>query len=163
MNTLNRKTMLMSVFMIALIGATVACSQKGKMKQAHSDQAKSIFVVPGEIKWFDTQFPGQKMAILAGDPKKPGGLFTIRIKDSAGFKIPIHWHPTDEHVTVLSGTLYFGLGDKFDRTKAKAYPAGSYFMIPAKTNMYGWADEEFIVQIHGVGPFEVHLLGEEHE
>ena len=93
---LNSKTMLMSVFMLALFATSVACSQKGKMKQAHSDQAKSIFVVPIEIKWFDTEFPGQKMAILAGDPKKPSGLFTIRIKDSVGFKIPIHWHPTDE-------------------------------------------------------------------
>ncbi len=159
MKTLNSKTVLMSAFMIALIGTSVACSQKGKMKQAHSDQVKSIFIIPSEINWIDTEFPGQKMAILAGDPKKPGSLFTIRIKDSAGFKIPIHWHTTDEHVTVLSGTLYLGLGDKFDRTKAKAYPAGSYFNIPAKTNMYGWADEDFIVQVHGVGPFEVNLLG----
>ncbi len=159
MKTLNSKTVLMSAFMIALIGTSVACLQKGKMKQAHSDQVKSIFIIPSEINWFDTEFPGQKMAILAGDPKKPGSLFTIRIKDSAGFKIPIHWHTTDEHVTVLSGTLYLGLGDKFDRTKAKAYPAGSYFIIPAKTNMYGWADEDFIVQVHGVGPFKVHLLG----
>jgi len=163
MKTLNSKTVLMPVFMIALICTSVACSQNGKIKQAHRDQAKSIFVVPSEIKWFDTEFPGQKMAILAGDPKKSGGLFTVRIKDSAGFKIPTHWHPNDEHITVLSGTLYFGLGDKFDRTKAKAYPAGSYFMIPGKTYMYGWAEEDFIVQVHGVAPFEVHLLGEDHK
>ena len=163
MKTLNSKTVLMPVFTIALICTSVACSQNDKIKQAHRDQAKSIFVVPSEIKWFDTEFPGQKMAILAGDPKKSGGLFTVRIKDSAGFKIPTHWHPNDEHVTVLSGTLYFGLGDKFDRTKAKAYPAGSYFMIPGKTYMYGWAEEDFIVQVHGVAPFEVHLLGEDHK
>jgi hypothetical protein len=36
----------------------------------------------------------------------------------AGYKIPPHWHPTDENVTVLSGTLGAGMGDKFDKSSA---------------------------------------------
>src|ERR1044071_5477583 len=56
---------------------------------------------------------GAQMAVLAGDPGKPGP-FVIRLKFPAGWKIPAHQHPGAEAVTVISGNFGFGMGDKFD-------------------------------------------------
>ena len=84
--------------------------------------------------------------------------FTIRIKLPADYKIPAHWHPAIEHVTVLSGTFNLGMGDKLDPTKTKALPAGSMAIMQPKTNHFGWTKEETIVQVHGVGPWGVNYV-----
>jgi quercetin dioxygenase-like cupin family protein len=47
---------------------------------------------------------GAMMVVLSGDPAATGPV-VLRLKMPAGYKIPAHWHPTDEHVTVLSGTF----------------------------------------------------------
>jgi quercetin dioxygenase-like cupin family protein len=57
-------------------------------------------------------------AILAGDPDKVGSLFVFRIKQPDGSKIPPHWHPVDENVTLISGTFLYGVGEKFDEKAA---------------------------------------------
>ena len=54
-----------------------------------------------ELKWGPAPaiFPaGAKMAVLQGDPGKPG-LFTVRLDMPDGYRIPPHWHPADEHIT----------------------------------------------------------------
>ena len=91
--------------------------------------------------------------VLYGDPTKPG-VFVSRVKFSAGWKDPPHWHPDEVRtVVVLSGTLYFGPGDKWDESKFKAYPAGTFYSEPSKAPHYTWAkDGEVIIQITGVGP-----------
>src|SRR6266567_513026 len=81
--------------------------------------------------------------------------FTFRLKFPADYKIPAHSHPAIEHVTVISGTLHFGAGDKLDATKTKPLSAGSVAIMPPKTNHFGWTKEETIVQVHGVGPWGV--------
>ena len=63
--------------------------------------------------------PGAQMAVLAGDPGSEGP-FVIRIKLPAGYRVPPHWHPVDEHVTIISGTLQLGMGDKFDAASMRA-------------------------------------------
>src|SRR5579863_7105890 len=47
---------------------------------------------------------GAMMTVMAGDPGV-AGLVAVRLKMPAGYKIPAHWHPTDEQVTVISGTV----------------------------------------------------------
>ena len=42
------------------------------------------------------------------------GLFTLRLKAPAGYKVPPHTHPTAENITIISGTFNVGTGDKFD-------------------------------------------------
>ena len=69
--------------------------------------------------------PGAKMAVLYGDPNQPGP-FIIRAKFPARYKIPAHWHPTDENVTVISGTLRMGMADKLDPEQTQVFPAGSF-------------------------------------
>jgi len=99
-------------------------------------------------------FPkGAKMAVLYGDPSKPGELFIVRLKVPAGYKIPAHWHPTDENVTVISGTFNMGMGDKLDPAKSKGFPAGSFVVAPAKVNHFAFAKNAAIVEVSAIGPF----------
>ena len=81
--------------------------------------------------------------------------FTFRLKLPADYKIPAHWHPAIEHVTVISGTFNMGTGDKLDATKTKALSAGSVAIMPPKTNHFAWTKEETVVQVHGVGPWGI--------
>ncbi|MGH8787194.1 MAG: cupin domain-containing protein, partial [Cupriavidus necator] len=83
-----------------------------------------ISIVPSEVKWTEAPSigPGAKLAVLEGDLKQ-AAPFTMRIKIPPNFKIPAHTHPVFERVTVLSGTLHLGIGETFDRAKARAYPA----------------------------------------
>jgi hypothetical protein len=55
-----------------------------------------VILEPAELIWVDPPpaLPkGPTMAVLAGDPGKPGP-FTIRTKLPPGYRIPPHWHPT---------------------------------------------------------------------
>ena len=115
-----------------------------------------IMVTPNDLKWADVPSlpPGAKVAVIEG-PMDQATPFTIRIKLPADYKIPAHWHPAIEHVTVLSGTFNLGMGDKLDPTKTKALSAGSMAIMQPKTNHFVWTKEEAIVQVHGVGPWGV--------
>lgn len=119
-----------------------------------------ISIIPSEIKWTDAPSvgPGAKLAVLEGDLKQ-AVPFTVRIKLPPNFKIPTHTHPVFERVTVLSGTFHLGIGEKFDPTKAKAYPAGSVTMMPPGMPMFAYTtNEETIIQLHGTGPWGIHYL-----
>lgn len=94
--------------------------------------------------------------ILYGDPEAVGEPFVMRIRELAGGVIPPHRHPVDEHITVLLGTLYFGVGGVFDRAALTPLPAGSYAFIPHGATMFGATPEAAVVQVHGVGPFHIH-------
>ena len=98
----------------------------------------------------------EDVEVLHGDPEKPGEPFVMRIRELPGGIIPPHKHPVDEHITVVQGTLYFGVGEKFDRLAMKEMKAGSYAFIPKGSTMFGWTPEAAIVQVHGIGPFHIH-------
>jgi hypothetical protein len=124
------------------------------------DQSKPALITASEPKWKPVPLPlpsGAEYTVLEGDPNQPGP-FLMRIKLPANYKIPAHWSLSDEHITVLSGVLHIGIGDKQDEEQAKVMPAGSFARIPAKTNHYDFASEETIVQYHGVGPWGIEYL-----
>ena len=130
----------------AIVG--VAASQ-GVKSPAH------IMATPSELKWGNPPpvfEKGAAFAVVSGDPSKPG-IYVVRLKMPAGYKIAPHWHPTDEHVTVISGEFALGMGDKIDQPSAKALPAGSYALLPAQMNHYALAKSDATVQVHGMGPF----------
>ena len=83
------------------------------------------------------------------------GPVTFRLKFPAGYKVPAHWHPAVEHVTVMSGTLNMGTGDKLDESKTMALPVGSVAIMQPKTPHFAWTKEETVVQVHGLGPWGV--------
>ena len=97
---------------------------------------------------------GAQLAVLYGDPGKEGP-FVIRLKFPSGYKVPAHSHPTDENVTVISGTLNFAMGDKLDPKKGEALKAGGFIHMPKGMHHYGWASGETVVQINGTGPFQI--------
>ena len=114
----------------------------------------------GDVKWGEPPPmlpPGAKMAVLYGDPAKPG-LFVIRAKTPAGYKIPAHSHPSDETVTVLSGTLMMGMGDKLDAKVAKPLPAGAFAMMPARTNHFAISKTDTVIQVVAIGPLEFNYV-----
>jgi quercetin dioxygenase-like cupin family protein len=114
-----------------------------------------VLTTASEIKWGEPPpvfEKGASFSVIAGDPSKPG-LYVVRLKMPAGYKIAPHWHPTDEHVTVISGTFALGMGDKFDKMTMKDLPAGGYALLPAEMRHFALAKTDSTVQVHGIGPF----------
>ncbi len=101
--------------------------------------------------------PGAQLAVLAGDPGKKG-VYTLRLKAPAGYKIPPHTHPTAEEVTVISGGLHVGMGAKFDESAGEALAPGGFVSLPAKMQHFAWFTEETVIQVHGEGPFEINYV-----
>ena len=80
----------------------------------------------------------------------------MRIRELPGTIIPPHKHPVDEHITVVSGTIYFGVGEKFDRAAMTEIKTGGYAFIPKGSTMFGYIPDGAVVQVHGNGPFHIH-------
>ncbi len=93
--------------------------------------------------------------ILYGDPEKAGEPFVMRIRELPGTRIPLHSHPVDEHVTVVSGTWYFALGETWDSTALQELKTGTYAFAPRGSTMYGYSPDGAVVQVHGIGPFHI--------
>jgi len=128
--------------------------------EPQASQSAMIFIAPPDITWGDVPPalpPGAKFAVLEGNSFN-AEPYTIRIKMPENYKIPAHWHTMVERVTVISGTLNLGMGDKLDIAQGKAFPAGSFIFIPAKKNHFAWADEDTIIQINGDGPFDINYI-----
>jgi quercetin dioxygenase-like cupin family protein len=115
----------------------------------------SVVSAPGDLKWGDPPpvfEKGASFTVVSGDPTKEG-LYVVRLKMPAGYRINPHWHPTDEHVTVISGTFAVGMGDKFDKGSMKELPVAGYALLPAQMHHYAMAKTAATVQVHGMGPF----------
>ena len=114
-----------------------------------------LVIVPDKIDWQPAGLlpPGAQMAVLDGDPTKRG-FFTMRLKMPDGYRIPAHWHSQPERVTVISGTLYLGMGDGVKDTAIPLGP-GAYSSMPPKMMHYGWMKGETILQLTSIGPWTV--------
>lgn len=157
----NNMMILMVVLAISLIGFSVTQAEEAKKIQPQVNQPQDIVITPSDINWVDAPPglpPGAKIAVLEGDPTKPGP-YTIRLKTPANYKIPAHGHSKAERITVISGTFNVGMGDKFDTAQGKALPTGSFFFLPAGMKHFAWSNnEEVVVQISGDGPFDIDYI-----
>lgn len=143
------------LFFLAAFSACTAIAQSNSVSSMSHNEHK--FVNTNDFKWMDGPPglpPGAKFVVLDGDPSKEG-LFTIRATMPAGYKIPAHWHPTVENVTVLEGNLYMGMGEKLDESKATALTAGGFTSLPAKTGHYAFTKDGATIQVHAMGPFAI--------
>jgi quercetin dioxygenase-like cupin family protein len=104
--------------------------------------------------------PGLRSAVLHGDPSQ-NALYTLRLQFPDGYVFPPHWHPMDEHVTVVSGTFYLGMGEKADQEAAQAYQPGDYLVAPARMAHFGRVKGETVVQLHGMGPFVINVVDQQ--
>ena len=130
---------------------TVAC-----LFAAASGQTPPGAVLPSTVKWEETPLlPAAKIAVLYGDLAKPG-LATFRVLFPSNYKLPAHHHSATENLTVISGTIYDGLGERLDTSKGTAYPAGSFFVNSANSHHYLWTtDQEAVLQVSIMGPFNM--------
>jgi quercetin dioxygenase-like cupin family protein len=94
---------------------------------------------------------GAQLAVVSGDPTKEG-MYVVRLKVPAGYRIAAHTHPNDENVTVLSGSFNIGTGDKLDPEKGISVKTGGYSFVAKGMNHYAWFTEETVLQLHGMGP-----------
>ena len=147
--------MKISAFPRLIVVALLAVGMHAQASDAHHT------IVPADaVKWGaapPSLPPGAQAAALLGSPGKPGP-FVLRIKFPAGFVIPPHRHTKDEFVTVISGKVAISSGEKLDRASLKSLPPASFVHLPAGMPHYLWAEAESVVQINGVGPFDVVYL-----
>jgi hypothetical protein len=154
-----RKSMRLGIVAAAAL-AIGAGAQAGSEKGSHGLDKDHVVVRPDDVKWGPAPpaLPaGAMAAVLTGDPSK-AVPYVIRAKLPDGYKVPPHWHPSDENVTVIKGTLLVGKGDKFNPDASEALPAGSFVRMPKEMRHFAWAKGETIIQVHGVGPFEINYL-----
>lgn len=120
-----------------------------------SAQASAASHTMPDLKWGPAPaiFPaGAQMAVLQGDP---GGnaLFTVRLRMPDGYTIAPHTHPTDENVTVISGTFNVGMGKTLEKKGLLKLNAGGFVTAPANAAHYAIARGPTVVQVHAMGPF----------
>src|SRR2546430_17110903 len=75
---------------------------------------------PDDLKWSPVgSLPyGAEVAPLDGDMTKKTE-FTVRLRLPPNYKVPPHFHPAAEHVTVIDGSFYMGMGDTSATASAK--------------------------------------------
>src|SRR2546426_10498824 len=111
---------------IALAAVTLA------MTWGFQNKKEIVALTPEQVRWFTPSYysDGRERAQLLGDSSQ-GGAWVDRVKMPAGKRVLAHTHPQDELVTIIEGTWYLSEGTKFNLTNLKAYPAGSFIVIPA--------------------------------
>jgi hypothetical protein len=142
---------------VALAALILTRTRPAPADHPNEDMEEASIHTASSLKWVDgppTLPPGAKVALLEGNPAKPGP-FVIRVKLPDGYRVPPHTHLKRERVTVVSGTFYIGMGDKFDRARGKKMPAGAYGTWPAGMKHFAWVKGETVIQLHGEGPWSI--------
>jgi len=127
---------------------------------ALAQESGLVFINSKDVKWGEAPpfLPkSAKIAVLNGDPGKPAP-YTLRLMLPAGYKIPPHWHTLDENLTIISGNFRLGLADTVDASKEHALAAGGYHFLPGKAHHYAIAKSATVVQVSGMGPFDINYL-----
>lgn len=161
-NNLCRTLLLLSLVFLLTLNSISVNAQQDTSGQLRLTQQEII-----NIKSAGSTAPGSsnlsavQVIVIHGDPSKPG-LYTILLKVAANTKIPAHLHPDDRMGTIISGTWYFGYGDKFDESKLKMLPVGSIYSEVKDQNHFAMTgDEPVIAEITGNGPSGVTYVNRE--
>ena len=125
---------------LLLLAAPVLHSQAKPASKLHWGPAPAVFP------------KGARMAVVSGDPGN-AVQFTVELAFPNGYKIPPHFHPTDETVKVKQGTLLVGMGDTFDASKAKPMKVGATGTIPAQAHHFAAARGATVITVSAMGPF----------
>ena len=146
------KTMLIVLAAVMIVlGAETWASQSKK---------EIVAITAEQVRWFTPPYykDGRQRAQLFGNSSQDGA-WVDRVKIPAATRVLAHTHPQDELVTVIEGTWYVGEGEKFDAAKLKAYPRGSFIVIPAGTPHFVAAnDGAVVVQLSGTEKFRTDYL-----
>jgi hypothetical protein len=144
-----------------MVGSILIATSLGLSPGRAQDMSSAYLrVIPDDIKWspLPSMPKGAQIAVLHGNPAKPG-LFTIRVKLPANFKLPVHSHPDERVRTIISGSYYSAMGDKADASKLMVFPPGTFSHVPPKVWQFAETrDEEVVFQITGIGPTGIDYL-----
>jgi mannose-6-phosphate isomerase-like protein (cupin superfamily) len=163
--TVRRRSLvlLLTLTLLVVLGDSPGAQAPAEKKPAPKPAGKHVMVMPDQLNW-GTAPPalpaGAQVAVLDGDPAK-AGMFSIRIKMPDGYTVQPHWHPTDEHLVILSGSLSVGVGDKFDDSSMHALTAGAFTKMPRRMHHYVRAKGETIFQLYAMGPFVLNYVNPE--
>src|SRR5262245_7666008 len=144
---------------LSSLGATccVAGSVLAGQIAPHSPTPHIAVVAPADVAWRPLR-PGAEIAVVSGNPDASGEPFVMRMRYTGNVRVPPHWHPTDEHITVLSGTFLLGMGERADESAATPLVAAAYAFAPAKMPHFAWSKGDTVVQVHGIGPFVINYV-----
>jgi len=135
---------------LALVLATSSLCTPSRAEQ----QPAYLRVTPDQVKWSPNRSmpDGVLSAVLYGDPRK-SGLYVMQVHVPPRTRLPVHSHPDERVRTVLSGTYYSSIGEKFDATQLVAFPAGAVSHVPVGVWQFAETrDEAVVFQIIGLGP-----------
>jgi quercetin dioxygenase-like cupin family protein len=125
---------------------------------ADADAATPAQWQPESIAWQQVNADGTRYALLEGRREGDGLPFSYAFFIPAGTWDQAHWHSADARVFVARGTLRLGYGDTLDRSRAIAYPAGSYLLVPAGAHHFDGADEDTLIFGTALGPWATHYV-----
>ena len=144
------------IFFAGVIGLAAVATEVYSQEKKESGDAHKI-VHYGDLKWTGIQ-KGCDLAPVSGDFNVEGAPFVLRIRCVDGAKVPAHWHPTDEYLTVLKGAFLIGTGETFDESKLQTMNVGNFILVPKEMRHFAMNKGETIVQVHGTGPFKVNWV-----
>lgn len=147
----SRVSTILGAFAIALL--SLSSTQVSAQSPAH------LIVTPAELKWADVPSlpPGAQLAVIEGSLASTC-TFTVRLRFPANYRIPPHWHPAVERITVLSGKFNLGMGTRFDAGLVTPMGPGTVAVMMPQMNHFAWITEDTIVQLHGTGPWGITYL-----
>lgn len=122
-----------------------------------SAQSTHVLVPADKVQWGPAPpaLPaGAQISVLEGNPSEKGAV-TLRLRFPANYNIPPHWHSMTERVTVLSGALHVGMGDKLDRQASQTLEPGGFVSLPGAMHHFAWTTTPTVVQINLEGPFDI--------
>jgi hypothetical protein len=149
-------------FGVLLLGSVICgASSQAKDQSVKPDPTHIPFALPDDIKWtVDPNF-GEDIAVVAGDPAKPG-LYVMLIKWKPGHFSTPHYHSTERYVYVVSGTWWVSSSDHFDPNTTYPLPAGSFATdLPNKVHWDGSKNGTVVLELVGMGPATTVKVGHE--
>jgi quercetin dioxygenase-like cupin family protein len=117
-------------------------------------------VTPDAVSWASGPASlqlGAQAAVLYGDPSQEG-IFVMRLKLPAGFRIAPHTHPKPEILTVISGAFHIGIGTVADHSRSQQLGPGSFFAFDPGLPHYAHVEEETVVQLSSTGPWTINYV-----
>lgn len=157
------------ISLITIVMSPMALANKAEDMMSIIDLSKPAYFTQQDIQWSPatTLPPGASIAVLEGDPLQ-AGPYTLQLRLPENYKIPAHWLPMDEHITVLQGSLYVRMGNldiekpkekgkekEKAKEREKILTLGSFSRIPTKMEHSLWTTEETVIQLHGLGPWNI--------
>jgi quercetin dioxygenase-like cupin family protein len=134
----------------------------------HAESLAEMRMAPAEIRGSSVDgnqigssgLAGVHTKVRFGDPSK-AGYYSILLFVPAHTTIQAHSHRDDRMATVVSGTLFFGYGERFDAKSLKMLPPGSVYSEPCGVghNHFARTDKDaVVVHISGFGPTDTHYF-----